>query len=50
MSATLAGVGITRLAQIAINAKDVERAAAFYETKLELKLLFRAPPGLAFFD
>jgi methylmalonyl-CoA/ethylmalonyl-CoA epimerase len=28
----------------------VERAAAFYETKLGLKLLFKAPPGLAFFD
>jgi methylmalonyl-CoA/ethylmalonyl-CoA epimerase len=50
MSATTIGAGITRLAQIAINAKDVERAAAFYETKLGLKLLFKAPPGLAFFD
>jgi methylmalonyl-CoA/ethylmalonyl-CoA epimerase len=48
MSAT--GIGITRLGQIAINAKDVERAAAFYEDKLGLKLLFKAPPGLAFFD
>ena len=44
------GVGITRLGQIAINIKDVERAAAFYENVLELKLLFKAPPGLAFFD
>jgi methylmalonyl-CoA/ethylmalonyl-CoA epimerase len=50
MSATAVGVGITRLGQIAINAKDVERAAAFYEDKLGLKLLFKAPPGLAFFD
>jgi methylmalonyl-CoA/ethylmalonyl-CoA epimerase len=50
MSATPTGVGITRIAQIAINAKDIERAAAFYETKLGLKLLFKAPPGLAFFD
>jgi len=50
MSATAAGVGITRLGQIAINAKDVERAAAFYQDKLGLKLLFKAPPGLAFFD
>jgi len=39
-----------RLGQIAINAKDVERAAAFYEDTLGLKLLFKAPPGLAFFD
>jgi methylmalonyl-CoA/ethylmalonyl-CoA epimerase len=50
MSVTATGIGITRLGQVAINAKDVERAAAFYEEKLGLKLLFKAPPGLAFFD
>lgn len=50
MSSTATGVGITRLGQVAINAKDVERAATFYEQKLGLKLLFKAPPGLAFFD
>jgi len=50
MSATATGIGITRIGQIAVNAKDVERAAAFYEEKLGLKLLFKAPPGLAFFD
>ena len=44
------GVGITRLGQIQIRAHDVERAAAFYENVLGLKLLFKAPPGLAFFD
>ncbi|MGB8988254.1 MAG: VOC family protein [Candidatus Sulfotelmatobacter sp.] len=44
------GIGVTRIGQIAINAKDVERAAAFYENVLGLKLLFKAPPGLAFFD
>jgi methylmalonyl-CoA/ethylmalonyl-CoA epimerase len=50
MNATAAEVGITRLAQIAINIKDVDRAAAFYQDKLGLKLLFKAPPGMAFFD
>jgi methylmalonyl-CoA/ethylmalonyl-CoA epimerase len=50
MDATEAGVGITGLGQIAINAHDVERAAAFYQDALGLKLLFKAPPGLAFFD
>jgi methylmalonyl-CoA/ethylmalonyl-CoA epimerase len=45
-----AGVGITRLGQIQIGTKDVERAAEFYEKVLGLKLLFKAPPGLAFFD
>jgi methylmalonyl-CoA/ethylmalonyl-CoA epimerase len=50
MSAIATGIGITRLGQIAINVKDVERAAAFYQDVLGLKLLFKAPPGLAFFD
>jgi methylmalonyl-CoA/ethylmalonyl-CoA epimerase len=50
MNAIASEIGITRLGQIAINAKDVERAAKFYEEKLGLKLLFKAPPGLAFFD
>jgi methylmalonyl-CoA/ethylmalonyl-CoA epimerase len=50
MDATLTGVGITRLGQIQIRTYDVERAAAFYENVLRLKLLFKAPPGLAFFD
>jgi methylmalonyl-CoA/ethylmalonyl-CoA epimerase len=47
---TTAGIGILRLGQIAINTKDVERAAAFYQEILGLKLLFKAPPGLALFD
>jgi methylmalonyl-CoA/ethylmalonyl-CoA epimerase len=50
MDAIAAGLGITRIGQIAINAKDVDRAAAFYQDVLGLKLLFKAPPGLAFFD
>ena len=51
MTARVAGgVGIARLGQIQIRAHDVERAAAFYENVLGLKLLFKAPPGLAFFD
>jgi methylmalonyl-CoA/ethylmalonyl-CoA epimerase len=48
MSAT--GIGISRIGQIAINAHDVERAAAFYQDALGLKLLFKAGPGLAFID
>ena len=42
--------GISRIGQIAIHAHDVDRAAAFYQDVLQLKLLFKAPPGLAFFD
>jgi len=44
------GPGITRLGQIQIRTHDVERAAEFYENVLGLRLLFKAPPGLAFFD
>jgi methylmalonyl-CoA/ethylmalonyl-CoA epimerase len=29
---------------------DLERAVRWYESVLGLRLLFRAPPGLAFFD
>jgi len=50
MNAASVGIGISRLGQIAINAHDVERAASFYQDVLGLKLLFKAPPGLAFFD
>jgi methylmalonyl-CoA/ethylmalonyl-CoA epimerase len=50
MNITATGIGISRVGQIAINAHDVERAAAFYQDMLGLKLLFKAGPGLAFFD
>ena len=50
MNTTAAGIGISRLGQIAIVAQDVERAAGFYQDVLGLKLLFKAPAGLAFFD
>jgi methylmalonyl-CoA/ethylmalonyl-CoA epimerase len=45
-----AGIGITRLGQIQMRAHDVDRAASFYQDVLGLKLLFKAPPNLAFFD
>jgi|SRR5580658_2683266 methylmalonyl-CoA/ethylmalonyl-CoA epimerase len=50
MSMAATGIGISRIGQIAINAHDVDRASAFYQDALGLKLLFKAPPGLAFFD
>ncbi len=50
MNMTATGIGISRIGQIAVNTHDVERAAAFYQDALGLKLLFKAPPGLAFFD
>ena len=50
MSIASVNVGISRLGQVQIRAHDVERAAAFYQDVLGLKLLFKAPPGLAFFE
>jgi methylmalonyl-CoA/ethylmalonyl-CoA epimerase len=50
MMEVASGIGISRLGQIQIRAHDVERAANFYEDVLGLRLLFKAPPGLAFFD
>ena len=47
-SESFAGPG--RIGQIAVPVADLDRAAAFYEHTLGLRLLFRAPPGLAFFD
>jgi methylmalonyl-CoA/ethylmalonyl-CoA epimerase len=46
----MAGIGPARIGQIAVNVQDLDRAVAFYEGVLGLRLLFRAPPGLAFFD
>jgi methylmalonyl-CoA/ethylmalonyl-CoA epimerase len=50
MNTVTAEMGISRIGQIAINAHDVERATGFYQDRLGLKLLFRAGPGLTFFD
>ena len=44
------GPAIERIGQIAIPVADLERAVAFYSDVLGLRLLLRAPPGLAFFD
>jgi methylmalonyl-CoA/ethylmalonyl-CoA epimerase len=42
--------GLRRVGQVAVVVRDVERAVAFYRDTLGLKLLFQAPPGLAFFE
>jgi methylmalonyl-CoA/ethylmalonyl-CoA epimerase len=49
MNPTTPGLGISRLAQISINAHDLDRATAFYRDKLGLRLLFTAGK-MAFFD
>ena len=42
--------GLQRIQQISIRTQDTARAVAFYRDALGLKLLFQAPPQLAFFD
>jgi len=49
MTSPVAGIGIERLGQVAINAHDIERATAFYRDTLGLPLLFTAGK-MAFFD
>ncbi|OFW04048.1 MAG: glyoxalase [Acidobacteria bacterium RIFCSPLOWO2_02_FULL_67_36] len=41
--------GISRIAQIAVVTKDLDRATGFYRDTLGLQFLFAAP-GLSFFD
>jgi len=48
MDIAATGIGISRIGQIAINAHDVDRATAFYQNALGLKLLFKAPPDWRF--
>lgn len=44
------GFGLSVIGQIAVNVHDLERAVAFYRDVLGMKLLFQAPPNLAFFS
>jgi len=45
----MAGTAPTRIAQIAIAVRDVERAKSFYRDSLGLEWIGDAPPGLSFF-
>jgi len=49
-TAAVSGPGISRVGQIAVPVRDLDRAVAFYRDVLGLRFLFQAPPGLAFFD
>jgi methylmalonyl-CoA/ethylmalonyl-CoA epimerase len=42
--------GLGPLGQIALTITDRARSVAFYRDKLGMRLLFEAPPNLAFFD
>ena len=48
--AAAAELALGRIRQIAVVAQDVPRATRFYRDVLGMRLLFEAPPGLAFFD
>jgi len=50
MTASDKPFGLTRIAQIAVNVKDIQKAVAFYRDVLGMTFLFEAPPQLAFFD
>ncbi len=43
-------LGLSRIGQVSMTARDLDRAVAFYRDTLEIPFLFQAPPGLAFFD
>jgi len=42
--------GLNQIGQIAIPVSDLERAVTFYRDVLGMQFLFKAPPGLAFFN
>jgi catechol 2,3-dioxygenase-like lactoylglutathione lyase family enzyme len=44
------GFGLAQIGQVAVPVSDVDRAIAFYRDTLGMRFLFRAPPGLGFFD
>ena len=45
-----AAFGLGQIGQIAVPVADVDRAIEFYRDILGVRFLFRAPPGLGFFD
>lgn len=49
MSQTLRPLALTSIGQVAINARDLARAVAFYRDTLGIPLLFQIPQA-AFFD
>jgi predicted enzyme related to lactoylglutathione lyase len=44
------GPTLSKIGQIFVNVKDLDRAIAFYRDTLGMTFLFQAPPGMAFFD
>ena len=42
--------GLVEIGQIAVPVSDIDRSIAFYRDVLGMRFLFKAPPGLGFFD
>jgi methylmalonyl-CoA/ethylmalonyl-CoA epimerase len=42
--------GLAQIGQIALTVSNVDKALAFYRDVLGMRLLFQAPPKMAFFD
>lgn len=42
--------GLAEIGQIAVPVSDIDHAIAFYRDVLGMRFLFKAPPGLGFFD
>jgi methylmalonyl-CoA/ethylmalonyl-CoA epimerase len=42
--------GLSQIGQVGVRVHDLDRALAFYRDILGMRFLFKAPPGLAFFD
>jgi methylmalonyl-CoA/ethylmalonyl-CoA epimerase len=42
--------GLSTIGQIAMTSHDIARTISFYRDKLGIRLLFEAPPSMAFFD
>src|SRR4029450_6454304 len=47
---TISALGLSAIGQIAMNATDIPRAVTFYRDVLGMRLMFEAPPKMAFFD
>jgi len=42
--------GLSKIGQVSMRARDIDRAIQFYRDQLGIPFLFKAPPQLAFFD
>ena len=50
MSVPATELALSRIGQVALPVRDLDRAVAFYRDTLGMRFLAQVPPGLAFFD